>query len=606
MRYSWAIRVLSRFSVNLSMRIRMLSGESANTVFAVLLSVVFVLSGCSRDDVESTSPDAPAAATGEGDEELIRSAADMAADGEEPDVGSDAFSQQTTPLPSTIGERGDLTGRRTTPSGSTAPSPPDSPSESPRGFELAETTAIPAGIPEMIDAAGAVAAQRELRDDLTADQLMTYLEESDRDMEMLARGRDQLQDPNQANELMRQLANSKLQASVRLQAHADATEKQRTAGLRGQLQALSHLSAMGDLSSAKALEALARENLSSPVPTIAGDSRIVLIGFAIDGLRAGRESAAQEIVSLIEGMTASRTADIPAVLMMAEARQVLANYGLIDESARVREKILALYGNSPDKMIAQVAADAAGTAKYDSARRLLGEILENDNVALARWTEAVTELIREAPEMNTVEFLGTSALQLEAAQREAFVEETFRILAEGFADTDSATANEIETARMAMEARRDVIGTSFDALANLPTLDGSGISSISVKGKVVLMPFWAVTIPQSLQIVPMLKEIQSRHPDQIAIVGMNLDSEQAPLGEFLAQNDLGFPSFRSVSSSNGDQGNPIATKFGLVSLPFVAIFNQAGKVAALDFTGMQLETTVEQLVQSADDASNAE
>lgn len=588
------------------MRIRLLSGESANTVFAVLLSVVFVLPGCSRDDVESNSPDAPAAATGQGDDELIRSAADMAADGEEPDVGSDAFSQQTTPLPETVAERGDLTGRRMTPSGSTAPSPPDSPSESPRGFELAETTAIPAGIPEMIDAAGAVAAQRELRDDLTADELMAYLEESDRDMEMLARGRDQLQDPNQANELMQQLVRSKLQASVRLQAHADATDKQRTAGLRGQLQALSHLSAMGDLSSAKALEALARENLSSPEPTIAGDSRIVLIGFAIDGLRAGRESAAQKIVSLIEGMTASRTADIPAVLMMAEARQVLANYGLIDESARVREKILALYGNSPDKMIAQVAADAAGTAKYDSARRLLGEILENDNVALARWTEAVTELVREAPEMNTVEFLGTSALQLEAAQRETFVEETFRILAEGFADTDSATANEIETARMAMEARRDVIGTSFDALANLPTLDGNGISSNSVKGKVVLMPFWAVTIPQSLQIVPMLKEIQSRHPDQIAIVGMNLDSEQAPLGEFLAQNDLGFPSFRSVSSSNGDQGNPIATKFGLVSLPFVAIFNQDGKVAALDFTGMQLETTVGRLVQSADDASSAE
>nr|WP_161501584.1 thioredoxin-like domain-containing protein [Rhodopirellula sp. SM50] len=590
--------------MNLSMRIRLLLGESANTVFAVLLSVVFVLPGCSRDNIEPLSPDAPTAATGEGDDELIRSAADMAADGDEPEIGSEAFSQQTTPLPGTIGERGDLAGRRTTPSGSAAPSPPDAPSESPRGFELAETTPIPAGIPEMVDAAGA--AQRELRDDLTADELMTYLEESDRDMEMLARGRDQLQDPNQANELMQQLVRSKLQASVRLQAHADATDKQRTAGLRGQLQALSHLSAMGDLSSAKALEALARENLSSQEPTIAGDSRIVLIGFAIDGLRAGRESAAQEIVSLIEGMTASRTPDIPAVLMMAEARQVLANYGLIDESARVREKILALYGNSPDKMIAQVAADAAGTAKYDSARRLLGEILENDNVALARWTEAVTELVREAPEMNTVEFLGTSALQLEAARREAFVEETFRILAEGFADTDSATANEIATARMAMEARRDVIGTSFDALANLPTLDGNGISSSSVKGKVVLMPFWAVTIPQSLQIVPMLKEIQSRHPDQIAIVGMNLDSEQAPLGEFLAQNDLGFPSFRSVSSSNVDQGNPIATKFGLVSLPFVAIFNQDGKVAALDFTGMQLETTVEQLVQSADDATNTE
>ncbi|WP_145388125.1 TlpA family protein disulfide reductase [Stieleria neptunia] len=590
------------------MRIRLLSGKSANALFVVLLSAVFVMPGCSRSDSEPSpdAPDAQAAAAGEGDDALIRSAAEMAASGEEPEVGSDSFSQQTTPMPATIGDRDDLAGRRTAPGGSTAPSPPDSPANSPPGFELAESTTIPAGIPEMIGTAEAGTAQRELRDDLTPDALMTYLEESDRDMEMLARGRNQLQDPNQANQLMQQLVKSKLQASVRLQDHADATAEQRTAGLRGRLQALSHLSAMGDLGSAKALEALARENLSSPEATIAGDSRIVLIGFAIDGLRAGRESAAQEIVSLIQGMKASRTPDIPAVLMMAEARQVLANYGLIDESAQVREKILALYGNSPDKMIAQVAADAAGTAKYDSARRLLGEILENENVALARWTETVTDLVREAPEMNTVEFLGTSALQLEAARRDAFVEETFRILADGFSETDSATANEIATARMAMEARRDVIGTSFDALANLPTIDGNGISSASVKGKVVLMPFWAVTIPPSLQIIPMLNEIRSRHPDQIAIVGMNLDSEQAPLGEFVAQNDLGFPSFRSISSASGDQGNPIATKFGLVSLPFVAIFNQDGKVAALDFTGMQLDATVERLVQSTDQAPEAE
>ncbi|QEF97706.1 Sporulation thiol-disulfide oxidoreductase A precursor [Stieleria maiorica] len=588
------------------MRIRPLSVQRGNLSAVACLTIslcvlgCLCVPGCSQGDPDAASnPPAGGAVTESGDSD--RSVSDPSAN------GVDATSAQRT-APPTTAEREELAGPRIAAADSADPamaatgpgSNAGAPNTTPPSFELAESNTIPAGIPEMIGTGGAnaVAAERELRGDLTADELMTFLEESDRDMEMLARQRNQLQDADQANEMMQQLVKGKLQAAVRLLEHPNATDAQRTAGLRGQLQALSHLSAMGDIQSAKALEALAKQNLSSPESTIASDSRIVLIGFAIDGLRAGRESAAQEIVSLIQGMTASATPDIPAVLMMAEARQVLADYGLVDQSAKVREKILELYGNSPDKMIAQVAADAAGTAKYDSATRLIGEILENENVALERWTEAVTTLTGEAPDMNTVEFLGTSALQFEAAGRDAFVQETFRILSERFADADSATAGEIATAKAAMEARRDVIGTSLDALAHLPTLDGNSISSSHTKGKVVLMPFWAVMIPPSLQIIPMLQEIQSRHPDKIAIVGMNLDGEQAPLGEFLAKNDLGFPSYRSVSSATSDQGNPIASKFGLVSLPFVAIFNQQGKVEALDFTGLQLESVVESLIDS--------
>ncbi|WP_182869387.1 TlpA family protein disulfide reductase [Rhodopirellula sp. JC639] len=586
------------------MRIRPLSFHRGNltavaylSLFLCAVSCLYV-SGCSQSDPDAASSP-PAGGDGTENGGPVGGTGEHVPVGGEGTVGADSAAAQTTPPPA-MAEREDLAGPRIA-TATERPGPSsNAPKATPPGFELADSNTIPAGGPEMIaaDGATAVAAERELRGDLTADELMTFLEESDRDMELLARQRNQLQAPDQASEMMQQLVKGKLQAAIRLQEHPDASDEQRIAGLRGHLQALSHLSAMGDIQSAKALEALAQQNLSSPVTTIASDSRIVLIGFAIDGLRAGRESAAQEIVSLIQGMTASATPDIPAVLMMAEARQVLADYGMVDQSAKVREKILELYGNSPDKMIAQVAADAAGTAKYDSATRLVGEILENENVALERWTEVVTTLASDAPDMNTVEFLGTSALQFEAAGRDAFVQETFRILSDQFADADSATAGEIATAKAAMEARRDVIGTSLDALAHLPTLDGNSIASTETKGKVVLMPFWAVSIPPSLQIIPMLKEIQSRHRDKIAIVGMNLDGEQAPLGEFLAKNDLGFPSYRSVSSATSDQGNPIASKFGLVSLPFVAIFNQQGRVEALDFTGMQLESVVESLIDT--------
>lgn len=441
-------------------------------------------------------------------------------------------------------------------------------------------------------------APMALRSDLTAAELADLLEKSDVEMELIASGRARMPDPAEASARMIDVAKIKLDASLKLQKHPDATEQQRVEGMRGQLQALSHLTAMGDAASAKALQSLAEENLTASDPTIAGDSRIVLIGLAIDAFQAGKPEAADRIVSLVEGMTANPSADVPAVLVMAEARQMLATYGLVDQAAKIREKILSLYGNHSDPMIAQVAADAAGTTKFDVATRLLSAILENDQVALARWTDAVTELVDKAPEMNTVQFLASSALQLEAAGRDRFVTETFRILSERFNDPNSATATEVQTAKQAMEARQDVIGSPFD-FGDLPTVAGQGVTPDDYEGQVILMPFWAISIPESLQLVQMLKDIREAHPDKVAIVGMNLDPEQAPLREFLAANDLGFKSYRSISSATESVANPIAAKFGLVSLPFVAIFDQQGRVAELDFTGRKLSTIVDDLLTDA-------
>jgi hypothetical protein len=567
---------------------------TAKTGLAAVLLIGFLVSGCSKSDPTGTSDsviDSNAKTPMDAGETDIFSAADLAASGQEPAIGSESFTASKTPLPDGVGRPEDLSGVRTADAvGSTAPVPPDAPV----GFRLAEPAS--GGAIEAIDA-GVPSSEPALREDLTAEQLMEVLESSDRDMQTIAGGRSQFKDAKQASEMMLSIAKIKLQAALRIQLHPDATETQRIDGMRGHLQALSHLAAMGDLQSAKALETLARENLKSVEPTIAGDSRIVLIGFAIDALQAGRESAADEIVSLIQGMTENPNSDVPAVLIMARARQILSNYAILDQAAKVREKILELYGGSSNAMIAQVAADAAGTAKFDRARRLLGEILNDDQVALARWTEAVEELAIESPDLNAVQFLASSALQLEAAGRDAFVEETFSILSDRFNDPESAMAIEIRTAKQAMEARRKVIGSPFN-FDPLPSVDGKGVSPSDYQDKIILMPFWAISVPESLQLVQTLKQIQSKSPDRIAIIGMNLDPEQAPLREFLAETDLGFPSYRSVSSATASVANPIASRFGLVSMPFVAIFNQQGTVEALDFTGNRLSSVVNRLLDA--------
>ncbi|KAA5540285.1 TlpA family protein disulfide reductase [Roseiconus nitratireducens] len=438
---------------------------------------------------------------------------------------------------------------------------------------------------------------RALRDDLTPAELSQFLQDADRDMQLLSSGKTGIKDEVEIAEMMQAIARKKLEASLMLKKHSDASDTQRVEGIRGQLQALSHLAAMGDLPSANALEALAKENLSAEDPSVVMDSRIVLIGFAIDSLQAGQEGAADEIVSLVSDLTQNPSSDIPAVMIMGQARQMLSRYGQIDQAVAVREKLLSLYGNSSNTLVARIAAEAAGVATFDSTDRLLAAILKNENVALARWTDAVLELIDESPDMSAVQYLAGAALRLEAAGRDKFVDETYSILDEQFTDPDAATTREIQLAQDARQARQKVIGRIFDP-EGLPSVEGTDIKMKDYRGKVVLMPFWAVSFPTSLQIIPMLKQIRDQHPEKVAIVGMNLDAEGAPLKEFLAEAEMDFPSYRSVSSATENVANPVALQFGLVSMPFVAVLDQESRVVALDFTGETVQKTVRALLGS--------
>ncbi|MEL6106475.1 MAG: TlpA disulfide reductase family protein, partial [Planctomycetota bacterium] len=392
---------------------------------------------------------------------------------------------------------------------------------------------------------------------------------------------------------------NKLQASLQLKNHAQATERLRVDGARGQLQSLSHLAAMGDLASANALGSLARENLSDPDPGIVMDSRIVLIGFAIDALQSGEAKAADRIVELVKALGQHDAVDIPAILTMGQARQVLSSYGQVEQAKAVREHILELYGNSSDSMIAKVAAEAAGTVKFDAAERLVRAIVKRDDVSLAFWSDAAIELATESPDMSVVQYLAGAALRFEAGGRETFVEETFRILEEQFSEPDAATTREVALAKNARQARREVIGRLFDP--DLPTVDGSELTMESYRGKIVMMPFWAVSVPESLQIVGQLRAIRDKYPGEVEIVGMNLDTADAPLPEFLAATDLEFLSYRSVSSAKESGANPVAERFGLVSLPFVVVMDKEARVVALDFTGTKVKSVVDELLQVSSD-----
>lgn len=428
-----------------------------------------------------------------------------------------------------------------------------------------------------------------LRDDLSPEKLVEVLEGTDKDMQVIVTGRSGITDPKEARRTLIHFMNMKLEASRRLMQHPESSAKAKSEGARGELQALSHLAAVGDLKAAEALEELAERNLTSEDARLAADSRLVLIGFAIESLQNGKEEAASRIVDYVEAIRNSATKpDIPAMMAMGQARETLAKYGHQDEAQRIRDTIIDLFANSPDPQIAQMAGQLAGNVRFDAIESLRSKAVDGEPVSVQQWRQAIETLIDESADLQTVKYIAGASLEFESRGLDELVTTTFDVASRRFDDPESAPGREIRLAIRAHQARKDVIGQVFDPQ---PVDDAPQLRLSDYQGKVVLIPFWASGFPESLQLIPRLKSIQDRTPDDVAIVGVNLDPEEAPLDEFLKNNELGFPSIRAKSS-----GTEVATQFGLVSFPFVAILDQKGQVAAINFTGFDLEKVVTSMV----------
>ena len=438
----------------------------------------------------------------------------------------------------------------------------------------------------------------KLKEDLSAEELTKFLAEVDTEIQATWAGRSGITDPEQLQAELRRIVKLKLQAARRLMERPEANAEDRIQGARGELQSLSHLSVLGDLESAESLERLAEQQLESTDPRLATDSRLVLIGFAVEALQNGDEQAPEKIVSLVQGFadTTAKSSDFPSLMSMGQARQMLAQYGYDDQAKAVRDTIIKLFAGSPDPNVAELTAQIAGSVKYEQIDEMLLSLLAGEDIPADQWQQAVETLIAESADLQTVQYLAGAALEFESQGKEELVVATLQSLANHFDDPESAMGREVELAINARQARQQVVGRSFE-----PDLPGVGDTAPKIedyRGKVVLMPFWATGFPESLQLIEQLRSIRDAHPDQVAIVGMNLDVADAPIEQFIKTRDLRFDSFHAESSPTAQVANPVAAQFGMVSMPFLVVLDPQGRVAAIKLTGSDLESTVEELIAS--------
>ncbi len=106
------------------------------------------------------------------------------------------------------------------------------------------------------------------------------------------------------------------------------------------------------------------------------------------------------------------------------------------------------------------------------------------------------------------------------------------------------------------------------------TLDGRQLSLSALRGKVVLLNFWASWCPPCLKELPHLERIYQKYKNQGAlVVGMNVENNRSPeeIKKFVDNQGLNFPI--AIASSE------ILSQYGISPIPHSFFIDKAGNIA---------------------------
>lgn len=132
------------------------------------------------------------------------------------------------------------------------------------------------------------------------------------------------------------------------------------------------------------------------------------------------------------------------------------------------------------------------------------------------------------------------------------------------------------------------------------TLRGEAISLEELRGKVVLLEFWATSCGPCIPEIPRLRQLHEEIPEaDLQVIGISQDEDLSYLAEFLEERGMQWPQIQQLSNFNEDQvlvQDPILELYSVYGIPRSFVIDRDGRIAAKDLRGEELVAAVKKLV----------
>lgn len=127
--------------------------------------------------------------------------------------------------------------------------------------------------------------------------------------------------------------------------------------------------------------------------------------------------------------------------------------------------------------------------------------------------------------------------------------------------------------------------------------NGQPLDWPALRGKVVLVDFWATWCQPCLKLLPELEQLHAKYHNQgLEIVGVSLDNDRKALDGFLANRQLPWPILANVAGKSPEIPEQNAVRYGVEAIPVVILVDKQGKAVATGLHGEKLAERVRQLL----------
>ena len=199
-------------------------------------------------------------------------------------------------------------------------------------------------------------------------------------------------------------------------------------------------------------------------------------------------------------------------------------------------------------------------------RTALADPSTNRTSVLAEMEKGVRALQKEFPKRSEVFAVALSVAENWLAENEP---DKSRALATEVAKSEAEP--ELKEAARGLLKKVERLGQPL-ALKFI-ALDGREVDLQKLKGKVVLVDFWATWCRPCLAELPNVKAAYEKlHPKGFEIVGISFDQDKAALERLVTREKIGWPQH----FDDNPDGNPFGEQFGISSIPTMWLVDKKG------------------------------